>query len=65
MTRDVARDARQKKMYLALKEADFELYRAAIEAAEAITMNFNLSLKAAVAVEEATIYCASKGKGLL
>ena len=65
MTRDEARDARQKAMYRALKEADLELYKTAIEAAAAVTINYNLSLKAAVAVEEATIYCALKGKALL
>ena len=49
----------------ALKEADFDLYRTAIESAEAVILNFNLPIKAAVAVEEATVYCTSKARGLL
>jgi hypothetical protein len=65
MTSDERRGARQKAMYRALKEADFDLYRTAIESAEAIKINFNLSLKAALAVESATVYCASKGRGLI
>ena len=65
MTSDEAREQRQKAMYRALKEADFDLYRTAIESAEAVKINFDLPLKVAVAVEEATVYCASKGRGIL
>jgi hypothetical protein len=65
MIRDERRDALQKAMYRALKEADFDLYRTAIESAEAVKINFNLPIKVAVPVESATVYCASKGRGLI
>lgn len=62
-TKQLIADNRQ-RYYDALKAADFDRYRKAIQSAEAVTLEHHLSQKVAVEIEAAVIFAVCDALGV-
>jgi hypothetical protein len=56
--------AHREKVYRALKERDFDLYRRSIQAAEAVTLTFDLPQRVAVELEAAVVLMVADALGV-
>lgn len=56
--------ANRHRIYEALRIADFERYRRAIQSAEAVTLNFDLPQRVAVEIESAVVLSVADALGI-